>query len=49
MSDRLSFDQTDEDNKATFIKRLVESAGWTQEAAEQEWESIQNESEDSEL
>lgn len=42
--DRLSFDQTAEDNRRAFIARLV-AAGWTETAAAVEWDSVQSETE----
>jgi len=36
--------QTYEQNKAAFIKRLMD-AGWPQDEAETEWEMIQNDDE----
>lgn len=42
MSERLSFAQTEDENRKEFIARLVQ-AGWKRRDAVQEWERIQGE------
>ena len=42
---RLSFDQSEEDNRSAFISRLIH-AGWGREDADREWERIQDAPED---
>lgn len=44
MAERMSFDQSEEENKKAFVDRLVK-AGWDKKEAEEEWERTQEECE----